>query len=185
MAKKARKHSPRKKKSSRKKAPIKRHSPARRKQARRVPHVPAGYRSVTPYLAVRDAIAALAFYQRVFGADKLMEFKDGGRIAHAELKLGDAHIMLADENPAVGFHAPTAGSAPPVSILVYVEDVDAAVERAVKAGARIERPVADQFYGDRIGVFIDPFGHRWQVATHVEDVTDAELERRMAALQGI
>jgi PhnB protein len=152
---------------------------AARSKPRKVGPVPKGYHSVIPYLAVRDGAAALDFYQQVFGADKLMEYhEDGGRLAHAELKVGDAHLMLAEENPALGFHAPTPGSA---SVMVYLDGVDAVVERAERAGARVVSPVQDQVYGDRSGIIVDPFGHRWMVSTHVEDVTPREAERRMQA----
>ncbi|HEY1992557.1 MAG TPA: VOC family protein [Gammaproteobacteria bacterium] len=175
--KKARKKSP-VRKASRKKAP--RSGAAKRRPPRKPGAVPKGYRSVTPYLAVRDGAAALDFYQQVFGARKLMEFReDNGRLAHAELQLGDSHVMLAEQNLSLNFLAPTPGMA---SAMLYLPDVDAVVARAVAAGARIERPVADQFYGDRQGVIIDPFGHRWYVATHIEDVSPAEAERRMKAL---
>ena len=171
MAKKARK-------KARSKKPAK-----RRAKARKTPAVPRGYHSVTPYLAVRGAVAAMQYYRQAFGARKLMEFRDGERIAHAEMKIGDAHIMLADENPALGFMAPAPGQVSQVSIMLYLKDVDAAVERAVAGGARVERPVADQFYGDRLGVIIDPYGHRWYVATHIEEVGAKELDRRMKAMK--
>ena len=172
--KKARKKSPAKKVSRKK-------TPAKRGKTRKVGPVPMGYHSVTPYLAVRDGAAALDFYQRVFGAKKLLEFReDNGRLAHAELMVGDSHLMLAEQNLTLNFLAPTPGMA---SAMLYLPDVDAAVERAVAAGARIERPVADQFYGDRLGVIIDPFGHRWYVATHIEEVSAKEMERRMKAMK--
>jgi PhnB protein len=172
--KKARKKSPAKKKTNRKKAVAKR---------RKVPHVPKGYHSVTPYLIVRGANAAIDFYEKVFGAKKLMAFQDGERIAHAELKLGDAHVMLADENTDMGILAPAPGQFPGVSVMLYLKDADAAVERAVAAGSKVERPVADQFYGDRLGVVVDPYGHRWFVATHIEAVSAAEMKRRMQAMK--
>ena len=172
------------KKNTRKRSPARK--PARKKNASakrrgKVSAVPKGYHSVTPYLAVRDGAEALDFYQRVFGAKKVMEFReDNGRLAHAELKVGDSHLMLAEQNLTLNFLAPTPGMA---SAMLYLPDVDAAVERAVAAGARIERPVADQFYGDRLGVIIDPFGHRWYVATHIEEVSPQEAKRRMKAMK--
>ena len=130
-----------------------------------VHHIPAGYHSVTPYLMVRDATKALAFYRDAFGAEELMRFEGPpGRIAHAEVKIGDSHVMLA------------------VSLMVYVQDVDATFARAVAAGATARRPVADQFYGDRVGTLADPFGHVWSIATHREDVPPEEMERRMKSM---
>jgi PhnB protein len=149
----------------------------------RVRAVPVGYHSVTPYLSVKDAAAAIAFYQRAFGAVEKTRYTDGARIGHAELRIGDSIVMLADEYPEMGFNAPPAGSLSSVSMMLYVTDVDAVVARAVAAGARLERPVADQFYGDRLGTVIDPFGQRWYLATHVEDVSEEELQRRMQAMQ--
>jgi PhnB protein len=148
-----------------------------------VHHIPAGYHSVTPYLMVRDGAKALAFYRDAFGADEVMRFEGPpGRIAHAEVKIGDSHVMLADENPAEGFVGPHTPGGAGVSLLVYVEDVDAMFARAIAAGATVRRPVADQFYGDRVGTLADPFGHIWSIATHREDVSVEELKRRMASL---
>ena len=153
---------------------------SRNNTSRKVSAVPKGYHSVIPYLAVHDGNAALAFYQQVFGAIKLMEYREeGGRLAHAELKVGDAHLMLAEENPALGFVAPMHGAA---SIMIYLEDVDAALDRAKASGGRIASPPADQLYGDRSGILVDPFGYRWIVATHIEDVSPREAERRMKSL---
>lgn len=157
--------------------------PARKPKPRKVQAVPAGYHNVTAYLAVKDAAAAIRFYEQAFGAAKLQHFQDGERIAHAELKLGDSHLMLADEYPELGFHAPAPGTVSSVSIMLYVGNVDEVVGGALRAGARLERPVADQFYGDRLGTVIDPFGYRWYVATHVEDVSPEEMERRKQAMQ--
>lgn len=145
--------------------------------------VPRGYHSVTPYLSVKDAAAAIAFYQRAFGAVEKLRIADGRRIGHAELRIGDSTVMLADEYPEMGFDAPPAGGLSSVSMMLYLDDVDAAVARAVAAGARLERPVADQFYGDRLGTVIDPFGQRWYVATHVEDVSEEEMQKRLQAMQ--
>jgi PhnB protein len=145
-----------------------------------VPHIPHGYHSVTPYLLVRDAAKALAFYHDAFGADEVMRFEGPpGRIAHAEVKIGDSHVMLADENPGEGFVGPQTLGGAGVSLMLYVEDVDATFARAIAAGATARRPVADQFYGDRVGTLIDPFGHVWSVATHREDVSVEEAKRRM------
>jgi PhnB protein len=111
-----------------------------------------------------------------------MRMPMGDRIGHAEIQIGDAHVMLADEFPDVGIHAPAEGGTTSISVMIYVPDVDEAFARALAGGARQERPVEDQFYGDRSGVLIDPFGHRWMVATHIEDVSPEELARRMEAM---
>jgi PhnB protein len=148
-----------------------------------VPHIPPGYHSVTPYLMVRDATKALAFYLEAFAAEELMRFEGPpGRIAHAEVKIGDSHVMLADENPEEGFVGPQTLGGAGVSLMLYVRDVDATFARAVAAGATVRRPVADQFYGDRVGTLTDPFGHVWSIATHREDVSVEEAKRRMASL---
>jgi PhnB protein len=141
--------------------------------------IPEGYHSVTPYLIVKGAAQAIAFYERAFAAEELyrMPMPDG-RIGHAELRIGDSRIMLADEHPGVGALSPGSVGGTPVTIHLYVEDVDATFARATAAGARVTRPVADQFYGDRLGVLTDPFGHVWSVATHREDVSEEELRRR-------
>jgi PhnB protein len=132
---------------------------------------------------VRDATKALAFYLEAFAAEELMRFEGPpGRIAHAEVKIGDSHVMLADENPEEGFVGPQTLGGAGVSLLLYVRDVDATFARAVAAGATVRRPVADQFYGDRVGTLTDPFGHVWSIATHHEDVSVEEAKRRMASL---
>lgn len=144
--------------------------------------VPEGYRSLTPYLIVKGAARAIEFYVRAFGAVELMRMpQPDGRIGHAELRIGDSVVMLADEAPEVDARSPETIGGSPVTLMLYVEDVDATVARAVAAGARITRPVANQFYGDRNGGVRDPFGHVWFVATHVEDVPPEEMERRRAA----
>jgi PhnB protein len=144
--------------------------------------VPDGYRTATPYLIVKGAAEAIEFYKRAFGATEMLRMADPqGRVGHAEIKIGDSVIMLADEHPAMGYRSPRSLGGSSVSILLYLEDVDAVYERALKAGARSQRPVADQFYGDRSGTLEDPFGHLWTVATHVEDVPPEELERRARA----
>jgi PhnB protein len=144
--------------------------------------IPDGYPQVTPYLCVDGAAAAIEFYGRVFGATERMRM-DGpdGTIGHAELQLGDGLVMLSDPFPGMGQLSPRAIGGTPVTISLYVEDVDAVHARALEAGATELRSVADQFYGDRIGVFEDPFGHRWSVATHIEDVPPDEMARRAAA----
>lgn len=145
--------------------------------------IPAGYHSVTPYLMVRNAVGAIAFYREAFGAEELMRFEGPpGRIAHAEVKIGDSHVMLADEHPDEGFVGPQTLGGAGTSLMLYVEDVDKTFARAVAAGATVRRPVADQFYGDRVGTLTDPFGHVWTVATHQEDVSVEEAKRRMEAM---
>jgi len=143
--------------------------------------VPAGYHSVTPYLMVRDANRALAFYAQAFGARELMRLPTpDGKVAHAEVMIGDSHVMLADESRE--FPRPQTLNGVGVSLMLYVDDVDAMFARAVKAGAKVRRDVADQFYGDRVGTLTDPFGHVWSIATHREDVSVDEAKRRMEAL---
>ena len=143
--------------------------------------IPDGYRRVTPYLIVDGAAAAIDFYSSVFGATERMRM-DGpeGRVGHAELEIGDSVIMLADEHPEMNASGPRSTGGTPVSLHLYVEDVDSVFERAVEAGAKPLRPVEDQFYGDRLGSLEDPFGHHWSVATHVEDVSPEEMSKRMA-----
>lgn len=144
-----------------------------------VHYIPKGYNSVTPYLVIKGAAAAIEYYKKVFGATEEMRMPaPGGRIGHAELKIGDSHIMLADESPEMGHQSPLQLGTSPVSMLLYVKDVDSTVERAVADGAKVLKPVEDQFYGDRMGFIQDPFGHRWGVATHKEDVSPEEMEER-------
>jgi len=147
----------------------------------KVSHIPQGYNTITPYLIIKGASQAIEYYKNVFGATEVVRMEQpGGKIGHAELKIGNSHVMLADENPSMGLghsSAATIGSSP-VSLYVYLPDVDQVVERAVSAGAKILRPVQDQFYGDRSGFIQDPFGHLWGVATHVEDVSPAEMAER-------
>ena len=141
--------------------------------------IPEGYHTLTPYLIVDGAARAIDFYKRAFGATETMRMPaPGGRIGHAELRIGDSAIMLADEHPEMGAHGPRHTQGSPVSLVLYVTDVDATVKRAVDAGAKIKRPVADQFYGDRTGGLEDPFGHQWWVATHIEDVSPEEMAQR-------
>ena len=147
--------------------------------------VPEGYPTISPYLVVEGAGAAIEFYGKVLGTTERMRLPGpDGTIGHAELQLGDSLIMVADEAPQRGIRGPRAIGGTPVTISVYVEDVDGVVERAVQAGATVLRPVEDQFYGDRSGQFEDPFGHRWSVATHVEDVSPEEMARRAEAMAG-
>lgn len=147
-----------------------------------VKSVPEGYHTVTPYLIVKDGAKALDFYAQAFGTVEHLRMQDPtGKIGHAEITIGSSRIMLADEHPEVGALSPPTVGGTPVSLHVYVEDVDGVVERAVAAGATLTRAVADQFYGDRIGGITDPFGHRWFIATHKEDLTSDELHRRAAA----
>ena len=144
--------------------------------------IPDDYPRVTPYLMVDGAGAAIDFYCSVLGATERVRMPaPDGRIGHAELQLGDSMIMLADENAQMDVRGPRAIGGTPVSLHVYVEDSDAAFERAVQAGARALRAVEDRFYGDRSGQFEDPFGHRWDVSTHVEDVPPEEMSKRAAA----
>ena len=145
--------------------------------------IPEGYPQVTPYLHVDGADAAIEFYSKVLGAKERMRMPGpDGRIGHAELQLGESIIMLADEHPDIGVLGPKTIGGTPVTISVYVEDVDAVFEAAVAEGATVLRQVEDQFYGDRTGQFEDPFGQRWSVATHVEDVPPGEMEKRAAAM---
>jgi PhnB protein len=147
--------------------------------------IPDGYPQVTPYLIVDDGNAAIEFYGRVLGArERVRMAGPDGKVGHAELQIGDSLLMLADEFPEMGNRSPKSIGGTPVTISVYVEDVDAVFDRAVQAGAKPLRPVEDQFYGDRAGQFEDPFGHRWSVATHVEDVPPDEMQRRAAAMGG-
>jgi PhnB protein len=146
--------------------------------------VPKGYHSVTPYLIVKGAAKAIEFYREVLGATELMRFPGpNGTIGHAEIKVGDSQVMLADEVPGKGFSSPETVGGTPVGIVVYVEDVDASVAKAQAAGAKMVKPVQDQFYGDRSGTLTDPFGHLWTIATHIEDVPPAEMQRRMAEMK--
>ncbi len=151
----------------------------------KVQPIPDGYRRVTPYLHIDGAGAAIAFYADVLGATERMRMPaPDGKIGHAELEIGDSVIMISDESPEMGIRGPRAIGGTPVVLSVYVEDVDAVFDRAVKAGAKALRPVEDQFYGDRSGTFEDPFGHMWNVATHVEDVPPDEMEKRAAEAMG-
>ncbi len=143
--------------------------------------IPEGYHSVTPYLIVSDAAGAIEFYKKAFGATELVRMPaPGGRVGHAELRIGDLRVMLADEFPDMGARSPKAFGGSPVSLHLYVDDVDAVAKRALAAGAKELRPVKDQFYGDRLGSVTDPFGHIWHISTHKEDLSPEELKRRAA-----
>lgn len=144
--------------------------------------IPDGYHSVTPYLIVNGAADAIDFYRQAFGAEEVLRMPIPGdeRLGHAEIRIGDSVIMLSDEWPDYGMLGPKARGGPTSSLMIYVEDCDARFEQAVAAGASVERPVEDQFYGDRSGTLIDPFGHRWTISTHKEDLSEDELQRRMA-----
>jgi PhnB protein len=149
--------------------------------------IPDAYRRVTPCLVVQGGAKALEFYAEVFGATERMRFPGpGGTVAHAEMQIGDSVVIVEDEVPEQGSKAPPPGgvAGSPFSLFIYVEDVDAVIARAVELGATLKRPPQDQFYGDRDGYVVDPFGHGWTVATHVEDVAPEEMARRMAGLYG-
>ncbi len=149
----------------------------------KVKAVPEGYHALTPYLVMNDAARAIEFYKEAFGAQEVMRLDaPDGKIGHAELRVGDSIFMLADECSESPQRAPQSLGGTSVGLMLYVEDVDAVVESAVSAGAKLVRPIKDQFYGDRTGGVEDPFGHSWYVATHVEDVAPEELQRRVAAM---
>jgi len=146
--------------------------------------IPEGYHSVTPYLICDGAADAIEYYKKAFGATELFRMDHGGKIGHAELKIGDSPIMLADEYPEMDYRSPKALGGTPVSLMIYVEDVDSVYNQAIDAGATEVKPLQDQFYGDRSGTLTDPFGHVWTIATHKEDVTMEEMNRRMASAHG-
>jgi PhnB protein len=147
--------------------------------------IPDGYHTVTPYLIIKNAAAAIDFYKKAFGAAELFRYPGpNGNIMHAEIKIGDSIIMMADEFPDMGHVGPQTRGGATSSILLYVPDVDAFAMQVEAAGAKVLRPLQDQFYGDRSATFADPFGHLWTVATHKEDVTPAEMEKRQAAMKG-
>ena len=143
--------------------------------------IPDGYHSVTPYLIIKGAADALEFYKKAFGATELFRMEHGGKIGHAEIKIGDSPIMLADEYPEMGYVSAQTLGGTPVSILRYVEDVDTLFNQAIAAGGVEQKAVQDQFYGDRSGTLKDPFGHVWTIATHKDDVTSEEMDKRIAA----
>lgn len=146
--------------------------------------IPDGYHTATAYLIIKGAAEAIVFYKQVFGATELMRIPmPGGVLAHAEIKIGDSPIMLADEFPEMNVRGPKTIGGTPVSLMLYVENADEVFTRAIAAGAKELRPLQNQFYGDRSGTLEDPFGHQWTIATHVEDVGHEEIERRMAAMK--
>jgi len=145
--------------------------------------IPEGYHSITPYLYIRGAAEALEFYKKAFGAVEVMRMPaPGGKIGHAEIKIGDSKLMMADEFPEMGARGPKTIGGSAVGLMLYVEDVDAVVKQAVAAGATLKKPVENQFYGDRSGFLEDPFGHGWYVSTHIEEVPMEELKKRAAAM---
>jgi len=145
--------------------------------------IPDGYHTVTPYLIIAGAAKAIEFYKKAFGATELLRLEGpGGSIGHAEIKIGDSIIMLADEHPQMGYRGPPALGGTPVSIMLYVPNVDAQFAQAIAAGGKVTRPVVDQFYGDRSGTLTDPFGHVWTIGTHTEDVPADEIARRLEAM---
>jgi PhnB protein len=152
-----------------------------KKTKRRVQPIPAGYSDVTPYLSIRGAAQAIEFYKKAFGAKELMRMPGPeGKLGHAEIRIGGSRLMLSDEYPPMDFLGPQSRGGTTVHLHVYVKGVDSVIERAVAAGAKVLRPVANQFYGDRTGSVQDPFGHVWHIATHVEDVPPKEMARRAA-----
>ena len=145
--------------------------------------IPAGYHSVTPYIIVDDAQAAIECYKNAFGATEVIRLAaPDGTIVHAEVKVGDSHVMLAGEHPEFGAISPKTLGGSPVSLMIYCEDADAMFQQALSAGGREKRPIQDQFYGDRSGIVEDPFGHSWSIATHVEDLTQEEIDSRFAQM---
>ena len=147
-----------------------------------VKFTPDGYHTATPYLIVNGAAAAIEYYKKAFGATELFRMDaPGGKIGHAEIKIGDSRIMLADEFPEMDARGPQSIGGTPVSIMLYVEDVDTVFNRAITAGGKVKQPVEDKFYGDRSGNLVDPFGHVWTIATHKEDLSPSEVRQRAEA----
>lgn len=142
--------------------------------------IPDGYHSVTPYLIIRNASKAIDYYKKAFGAEELFRMPSpDGTIGHAEIRIGNSMIMLADEMPEMGHKSPSSLGGTPVSLVIYVNDVDKTYKQAISAGGKEDRPLTNQFYGDRSGTLTDPFGHVWTIGTHIEDVTPEEMDRRM------
>lgn len=147
--------------------------------------IPAGYHSITPYLLVRGASAAIDFYNRAFGAVEILRLTaPDGRIGHAEIRIGDSHLMMADEHPEMDFLGPESRGGTSVTMNLYVADADAVFAQAIAAGATELRPLCDQFYGDRSGAVTDPWGHIWSIASRVEAITSEEIQRRFQELYG-
>lgn len=146
--------------------------------------IPEGYHSVTPYLIIKGAAEAIEFYKKAFGATEFFRIDHEGKVGHAEIKIGNSFVMLADEHPEMHYVGPTTLGGTPVSLLIYVEDVDTVYKQAIAAGGVELKELQDQFYGDRSGTLRDPYGHVWTVATHKEDVTPEEMDKRMAAAHG-
>jgi len=144
--------------------------------------IPEGYHSLTPYLIVKGAADAIEYYKKAFGAVELMRMAHGDKIGHAEMKIGDSPFMLADEMEQ--WKGPQSLGGTPVSLMIYVDDVDTIYPQAIAAGGTEVKPLQDQFYGDRSGTLTDPFGHVWTVSTHKEDVSEEEMEKRLAAMHG-
>jgi PhnB protein len=144
-----------------------------------VKKIPDGYRSITPALIVNDAVKAIEYYKKVFGANQraCMIMPDGKKVAHGELEIGDSLIMMGDEFPEMNFLSPTTIGGSPISLVLYVEDVDKTFNLAVSEGAKVLDPVVDQFWGDRLGSIEDPFGHRWSIMTHIKDLTPEEMKK--------
>lgn len=152
--------------------------------AKSVKPIPEGYEGITPYLICKNAAKAMEFYKKAFGAEELYRIGEGDMVGHAEMKIGNAIFMLADEYPPMNAMSPESIGGSPVSLYIYVEDVDKFTEKAIGEGLEVIKPVSDQFYGDRSGHFKDPFGHMWGFATHVEDLTPEELSERAKAAHG-
>ncbi len=147
--------------------------------------IPDGYHSLTPYLIIKGAADAMEYYKKAFGAVELFRIAGpDGMVGHAEMKIGDSPFMIADEHPEMGFVSPTTLGSSPVGLMIYVDDVDTVYPQAIAAGGKEMKALQDQFYGDRSGTLIDPFGHCWTVATHKEDVSPEEMDRRAAAAHG-
>lgn len=146
--------------------------------------IPEGYEGITPYLICKNAESAIEFYKNAFGAVELFRIGEPGMVGHAEMKISNAIIMLADEHPAIGVVSPETLGGTPVQLMIYVDDVDAFTEKAIAEGLQVLRPLKNQFYGDRSGQFKDPFGHVWAFATHIEDVSPEEMNERAKAAHG-
>jgi PhnB protein len=150
--------------------------------AGKVKAIPDGYQTLTPYLVIKGAAEAIEFYKKALGAEEILRMGGpDGKVMHAELQIGTSRFMLADEFPEMGHKSPVTLGGSPVGMMVYVDDVDTLSKRATTAGMKVERPVKNEFYGDRTGSFVDPYGHKWTISTHVEDVSPEEMAKRMKA----